>query len=175
MRPRSALASRPSALSIQVLTNDVKVGDVTCEHAVKGGLAGRTGSIIVNPGQADERNISGFSDGIKLKRGDLVRVVSTGGGGYGDPLERELANVENDVADGFVTVKGARDDYGVVILDDTLAVDTAATAGLRAERRAARCGALPFYDRGPQFEALEQQHAQKLAAAQDESPARSAA
>lgn len=128
---------------------------------VKGGLAGRTGSIIVNPGQAGEQRIPGFSDGIKLKRGDLVRVISTGGGGYGDPLERSIEAVEDDVADGFVTVEGALADYGVVIDARTLAADREATARRRNARRAERKGPLPFYDRGPQFEALERERAQK--------------
>lgn len=128
---------------------------------VKGGQAGRTGGIWVNPGAPDERHIPGFSDGIKLKRGDLVRVVSTGGGGYGDPLERDLAQVEDDVADGFVSVAAALADYGVVIDPNALMVDREATEKARAERRAGRQGALPFYDRGLQFEELERLHAQK--------------
>jgi N-methylhydantoinase B len=67
--------------------------------------------------------------------------VSSGGGGYGDPLERDPAAVLEDVMDRFVSVQSARDDYGVVIqvgnvdmLEYTL--DHAATAALRAERAA---------------------------------------
>jgi N-methylhydantoinase B len=131
---------------------------------VKGGLAGRTGSIVVNPGQPDERRIPGFSDGIKLKRGDLVRVISTGGGGYGDALERTIEHVADDVADGFVSIAGALTDYGVVIHPDTLEADTEATARERARLRAARKGPLPFYDRGPQFEELERRYHEKQAA-----------
>jgi len=131
---------------------------------VRGGMAGRIGEIVVNPGQADERRIPGFSEGVKLKRGDLVRVVSAGGGGYGDPLARAVERVADDVADGFVTVAGARNDYGVIIAADTLVVDVAATEEERARRRAARTGPLPLYDRGSQFEAMEQQRS--LATAQ---------
>ncbi len=131
---------------------------------VKGGLAGRTGSIVVNPGQPDERRIPGFSDGIKLKRGDLVRVISTGGGGYGDALERALEQVADDVADGFISIDGALADYGVVIHPDTLEVDTQASARERERLRGARKGPLPFYDRGPQFEELERRYHEKQAA-----------
>jgi N-methylhydantoinase B len=125
---------------------------------VKGGMTGRTGSIILNPGQPDERRIPGFSDGVKLKKGDLVRVISTGGGGYGDPLARELVRVEDDVADGFVTIEAALADYGVVIDPLSLRADAQATASTRARRRAERAAEPGLYDRGPQFEALEQRY-----------------
>jgi len=122
---------------------------------VKGGQAGRTGGIWINPGKAGERFVPGFSDGIKLDKGDLVRIVSAGGGGYGDPLEREPVRVEDDVADGFISFAAALTDYGVVLDPDTLRVDLDATLRTRAARRAQRTGPLPFFDRGPQFEAME--------------------
>jgi N-methylhydantoinase B len=126
---------------------------------VCGGRAGRTGRIVINPGRRDERVIPGFSDGVKLARGDLVRVTSSGGGGHGDPLERDIARVGDDVADGFVSIAGALADYAVVIDPDTLQADADATARERAARRARRTSPLPLFDRGAQFEALEAQHA----------------
>ena len=104
-----------------------------------------------------ERVVPGFSDGIKLACGDLLRVISSGGGGHGDPLQRDAARVQDDVADGFVSVMGALADYGVVIDATTLEVDTAATLCARTAQRAHRTGPLPFFDRGAQFEALEAQ------------------
>jgi N-methylhydantoinase B len=124
---------------------------------VKGGSAGRTGSIVVNPGQPDERRIPGFSDGVKLKRGDLLRVISTGGGGYGDPLQRDIVRVEDDVADGFVTLEGALADYGVVIDPASLTADAEATIRAREQRLVQRRSPPALYDRGPQFELLESQ------------------
>jgi N-methylhydantoinase B len=50
-----------------------------------------------------------------FKYGDVVSVVVAGGGGYGNPLEREVALVEEDVAKGYVTIEGAYRDYGVEI------------------------------------------------------------
>ena len=50
-----------------------------------------------------------------FKHGDLISVVVAGGGGYGNPLEREVALVEEDVARGYVTIDGALRDYGVEI------------------------------------------------------------
>ena len=71
-----------------------------------------------------------------LEGGERLRALDQGGGGYGSPLERETARVLNDVAERYISVETARDTYGVAITgsvdDDTLAVDEAATAALRA-------------------------------------------
>lgn len=65
--------------------------------------------------------------------GERAANKNPGGGGYGNPFEREIARVVEDVRNGLVSLEGARLDYGVVIADrDTLAVDEAATASLRA-------------------------------------------
>ena len=56
-----------------------------------------------------------FSDDNHWKCGDLVRICTAGGGGWGDPLEREAELVLDDVKDGFVSMRAALDDYGVVI------------------------------------------------------------
>ena len=59
-----------------------------------------------------------------------------GGGGWGDPLEREPAAVGRDVRNGKVSREAALNDYGVVLRDDN-SVDQPATAHARAQRRAA--------------------------------------
>ena len=51
----------------------------------------------------------------QLKPGDVVVMDAAGGGGYGDPLERDPELIENDVADGYVSIESAKEDYGVVI------------------------------------------------------------
>jgi N-methylhydantoinase B len=73
----------------------------------------------------------------QLKPGDAFRIRGGGGGGYGDPLDRPVEAVRNDVRQGYVTVKAAAEHYGVVIDPETLEVDLAATERLRAARRAA--------------------------------------
>jgi N-methylhydantoinase B len=50
--------------------------------------------------------------GMKLKRGQKVRLETPGGGGYGDPAERDRAAIERDVALGFVSEEAAERDYG---------------------------------------------------------------
>ncbi|HEY6995879.1 MAG TPA: hydantoinase B/oxoprolinase family protein [Xanthobacteraceae bacterium] len=73
----------------------------------------------------------------QLKPGDAFKIRSGGGGGYGDPLERPIDEVREDVRQGYVTVKSAAELYGVVLDPDTFEVDLAATEQLRAGRAVA--------------------------------------
>ncbi len=123
---------------------------------VNGGMAGRSGSIVVNPGTDAERALEPLSDGNRLKKGDLVRIMTSGGGGWGSPLDRPAEQVLEDVLDGFVSEASAREDYGVVLTGDGMQVDGARTHESRAARR--RSGEM--FDRGPRF-------AERLAAAGD--------
>jgi N-methylhydantoinase B len=70
----------------------------------------------------------------QLKAGDAFTIRSGGGGGYGDPFERPVAQVQEDVRQGYVSVTAARTLYGVVVDAVTFEVDAAATAKLRAKR-----------------------------------------
>jgi N-methylhydantoinase B len=66
-------------------------------------------------------------------RGDVLEFHSAGGGGYGNPLERDSEAVEYDAVNGYVSIERAREDYGVVIDPATLKVDIAATQRLRED------------------------------------------
>jgi N-methylhydantoinase B len=105
---------------------------------VNGGHAGRPGRCVVNPGGPDERVLAPMSDGNVLKRGDRMRLYTSGGGGWGDPLTRPAAQVRADVLGGFVSAASAAEDYGVVLDGTTGEVDTEATAHRRAEPRPPR-------------------------------------
>ena len=91
----------------------------------EGGAAGGLGSCVLDPGSERERT-NGKIDMLRLQRGDVVRIVSPSGGGFGQPFRRDPANVLADWADGLLTKQVARDVYGVVIEDG--AVDETATA-----------------------------------------------
>jgi N-methylhydantoinase B len=78
----------------------------------------------------------------QLKAGDAFRIRSGGGGGYGSPLDRPVADVQQDVRQGYVTATAAAELYGVVIDADTHEADTAATERLRAARCAAAAAAI---------------------------------
>jgi N-methylhydantoinase B len=72
-----------------------------------------------------------------LKKDDAFLIRGGGGGGYGNPLERAIDEVAEDVRQGYVSIRAAAEHYGVVIDPDTLAVDRAASEALRARRQAA--------------------------------------
>ncbi len=72
--------------------------------------------------------------GVVLRRGDVVRIESAGGGGYGNPLEREPELVLGDVGAGLVSSGEAERSYGVVLTARGGAVDEPRTAALRASR-----------------------------------------
>lgn len=101
-----------------------------------GGQAGRAGRCIVNPGRADERALKPLSDGNVLKRGDIIRLETGGGGGWGHPFDREAERVLSDVRGGFISRESAERDYGVTLGADGRSVDEAATAKRRADRPA---------------------------------------
>ena len=73
---------------------------------------------------------------MTCRRGDVVRWVLPGGGGWGDPLERDPKRVLRDVRNELVSPAAAERDYGVVIDIERWAVDEAATAKFRAQLRA---------------------------------------
>ena len=99
---------------------------------IKGGHAGRPGRVIVNPGAPDERQLRPMSDQNQLRKGDLLRIMTGGGGGWGHPFDRPEASVRLDVLDGFISSDSALADYGVSLTPD-LDIDVEATRKLRAE------------------------------------------
>ncbi len=74
---------------------------------------------------------------ITIKPGERAANHNPGGGGYGDPFERSVEHVADDVRNGIVSVVGARAEYGVVMKPGTLTPDEAATTRLRSEHAAA--------------------------------------
>jgi N-methylhydantoinase B len=70
-----------------------------------------------------------------LQPGDIIWSKAGGGGGVGNPLDREIESVRWDVLNHCISIERARDVYGVVIDPRTSAVDHQATAALRAELR----------------------------------------
>ncbi|WP_017346393.1 hydantoinase B/oxoprolinase family protein [Pantoea sp. A4] len=91
----------------------------------------------------------GNTDVIRCQPGDVVEVCGPGAGGYGDPARRDIQAVLQDVRCGFITVRAAREQYGVVIIDGQ--VDDAASTALRAEMPASQ----GHFDKGTAREAFE--------------------
>ena len=86
-------------------------------------------------------------DNVKVAPGDRIVFRTAGGGGWGDPLERDPARVRADVCRKLMSVEVAEREYGVVLAGDALALDAAATEARRESIRRSR-GPLPTYDFG---------------------------
>ena len=101
---------------------------------VAGGMAAGSGRCVVNPGRPNERVIKPLSDGNIVRRGDILRIETGGGGGFGHPYDREPERVLDDVVNGFVSRTSAERAYGVVLQPDGRTVDPSATVQKRAKR-----------------------------------------
>jgi N-methylhydantoinase B len=106
---------------------------------IAGGLAGEPNRLTLRADSDDPYVVQHTADWVPMEAGDVVEYRYGGGGGWGDPLDREPQAVLDDVLDEYVSVEGAERDYAVVLTgslaDLTLAVDEPATEALRAERR----------------------------------------
>jgi N-methylhydantoinase B len=113
---------------------------------VKGGRAGHPFEVTIDPGGPDEREVDALADAEPVRAGQVIRIRTTGGGGWGDPLDRAVEDVVRDVRWGKVSVDGAREDYGVVVTHDGSepALDATATEALRSDLRGSRTGDEPF-------------------------------
>jgi N-methylhydantoinase B len=126
-------------------------------YGLNGGQAGTPFCVTVDAAGVPH-DLGGLVDGEPVLAGQIVRVVTTGGGGWGDPLAREPDLVQRDVIEGKVSLAAARDDYGVVLRaadgKDPFVVDETATAARRAELKAARTSTPTMIDRGTGFEKM---------------------
>jgi N-methylhydantoinase B len=77
-----------------------------------GGRPGTTARYVLNPGQPDERRLASKTPYLALEAGTLVWLQSAGGGGYGDPRERDPKLIERDLRDGYITEQFAAREYG---------------------------------------------------------------
>jgi N-methylhydantoinase B len=118
---------------------------LTYPWGVNGGLPGARSKKTLLRADGSEELLPSKIDRVKVCEGDLLLSDTWGGGGCGDPFEREVEKVVFDVQAGLVSVEGARR-YGVVMRPD-LTADVAATTALRAKLTAER-GPVPLFDRG---------------------------
>lgn len=95
---------------------------------LKGGKPGAFSKTIFNPGKDDYIM---KKETIPIKKGDILRVITSGAGGWGNPLDRNIELVKTDVCNGLVSIERAKKVYGVVIDLKTKEVDMTATSQLR--------------------------------------------
>jgi N-methylhydantoinase B len=111
---------------------------VIAPNGFAGGEDGRTGDIWINPDTDTAKRLPTRYADYPLQAGDVFRLDTPGGGGYGDPLRRDPARVLQDVREGDVSIAAAAELYGVVLHDTAgaWAIDQAATAERRAQMTA---------------------------------------
>jgi N-methylhydantoinase B len=122
-------------------------------YGINGGKPGLPFLVSIDT-EGHPRDLGGLVDGEPVLAGQIVRVVTTGGGGWGDPLEREPELVQRDVIDGKVSLEAAREDYGVVFDGEDCVIDAPATTALRAKKMAAQPKNPPMIDRGEGYEKM---------------------
>lgn len=90
---------------------------------------------------------SKFTNALVAK-GDLIQIVTPGGGGFGDPLDRSTASVLEDIEERYVSLESAHRDYGVIFVQSTdrkLRIDEEATRRERYNQRSQRLKPFPVY------------------------------
>ena len=114
---------------------------------VKGGLAGKPFQVTIDPGGPNEREVDALADAEPVAAGEVIRIRTTGGGGWGNPLERDPALVVRDVVWRKVSPGGGagrlrRGAHRLASTTTRSAFDEAATAAERAARPGAVRGVL---------------------------------
>lgn len=99
----------------------------------RGGEQGVIGKVVLNPGRDDERSIGKISV-LELSRGDVVRISSPAGGGFGDPCDRDIRAIIDEIQEGMLSRERAEAVYAVVF-DQSGVVDEAATRTARSMGR----------------------------------------
>ena len=96
-----------------------------------GGQNGLKARFLINGKPGNPYGLTQFGPG------DEIIIDVAGGGGYGNPFERDVELVESDVANGYVSVEKAKEDYGVVIDPETVKSEPEETAKLRGSLESA--------------------------------------
>jgi N-methylhydantoinase B len=90
--------------------------------SLKGGQPGSSNHILIQRANGETERYAVVS-GLTLNTDDVIRVMTSTGAGWGDPLERPLELVKQDVKNGYVTLEQAEKGYGVLLNPDTLEVE----------------------------------------------------
>ena len=125
----------------------------TYPWGVNGGEPGERSKKILRRADGSEEVLPAKCDGIEVFEGDQLDYITWGGGGWGNPLERETSLIALEVKQGLVSSKGAFENYGVKVNDD-YSIDEAATT----KRRAEMAKNLPegIFNYGPDMDSLRE-------------------
>jgi len=123
----------------------------TYPWGVNGGSPGARARKILEKPDGSKSVVGNKVESLAVEAGDQLHFITWGGGGWGDPLQRDPALVAKEVVQGLVTAEGARN-YGVVLVDGR--VDEAATSALREKLRGERGEGNQIFNFGPDIETL---------------------
>jgi N-methylhydantoinase B/oxoprolinase/acetone carboxylase alpha subunit len=101
---------------------------------IMGGKPAKGGGWVINRGGAGRIDLPSKKTNQPLRAGDTLSMFVSGGGGFGDPMQRDPELVARDVQQGMVSAEAATRDYGLIIDPVSFKVDTGATARLRGAR-----------------------------------------
>jgi len=131
-RFRGGLSGR---VVISPIDHDCEIGGcndraIIPPYGIFGGMPGLHGEnrIIHKSGEVTEIDRAG---GEIAHSGDIISFRAPGGGGYGDPLDRNLDHLQHDIDNGYVSIESAQQDYGAVVDETTLKIDREATEANR--------------------------------------------
>ena len=106
------------------------------------GESSTVATVILNPDTREEKDIGLYFSNTLVQKGARVKMMTSGGGGYGPPLDRKPASVLQDVLHGYISPKRAQETYGVVLrqvqetaVTQTYTIDAEATQALRGKLR----------------------------------------
>jgi N-methylhydantoinase B len=129
---RGGLGSRMQIRMLSPATLFAFIEKAKSPHwGIDGGKEGLRNSLVVKP--TGKPGIEALkTSGIQMEEGYKVTATAGGGGGYGNPLERDTEKIRRDVINGYISAASARRDYGVAIDPESFEVDNTATQILRS-------------------------------------------
>ena len=126
-------------------------------YGAYGGKASGPYSVSVLNESGQETKHPGMCDTVTVPSKDSVRIVTTGGGGWGDPLKREIDKVVYDLQCGLISEDAAREQYGVVVhLEGRKWIADLEKTSILREKMAKSNRNLPMFDRGDEFKRIKE-------------------
>jgi N-methylhydantoinase B len=107
-------------------------GKKTAPYGLFGGKTGSCNLAFVNEGRSSQRELKA-KETVQLMKGDTYTSYPSGGGGWGDPRERDPESVREDARNEIISREQAEKLYGVVLVGEEYSIDTTKTRALRAK------------------------------------------
>ena len=105
-------------------------GKIFPPYGLFGGKTGSCNYALINEGKENQRELKA-KESVKLKQYDTFTSYPSGGGGWGNPMDRDPELVRNDARDELISLSSAREEYGVVIDGDDYEINWSETNKLR--------------------------------------------